>query len=339
MADTMTRITAEDLSHWGDPDKPREPVNLMEKFMQLTLRVAGVCLFGMDMSDDVTTTLDAARVCIAHMSQRSRQLFRLPISVPIESNRRFVEARTVLDNIVLGLARARREGRSKEKADVLQLLLDARDEETGTPLTEKELRDELLTMMGAGTETTALTMMWTCSFLSKYPAIRSAVEEEVRRVLGDRPPTLADVREMPLVKQVIDESMRLRPPFYLGSRMAVGEDVIGGVKITPGSVIVAATYAMHRHPEVWPNPEGFDPERFTPEASKDRHPLAFMPFGAGPKKCIGMNFATMEMQLVLPMVLQRFQLDLLPGLDPEPDPSLTLRAKGGCWATLHRKAA
>jgi len=337
MADTMTSITAEDLGRWFDSSRPREPLNMMDKFMELTLRVAGVCLFGMDLKDDVMPTLRAATYCIETMSERTRQLFRLPISVPTEKNRRFLQARAALDEIVLGLARARRDGKTPEKADVLQLLLDARDEETGTGLNEKELRDELLTMMGAGTETTALTLMWTCYFLSKYPAIRRAAEEEVSRVLGDRAPTLADIRNMPYLKQVIDEAMRLRPPFYIGSRVAIGEDVINGVRIKPGSVCIASMYALQRHPEVWPNPEGFDPDRFSPEASKGRHPLAFIPFGAGPKKCIGVNFATMEMQLVLPMVLQKFELRLLPGIDPAPDPVLTLRAKGGMFMTLHPK--
>lgn len=334
MADTMTQITAEDLSKWAPVDGEREPIDMMEKFMQLTLRVAGVCMFGMDLSQDVTTVLDAARTCIDYMAHRSRQFLRLPISVPLEANRRFLHARGVLDEVVLGLARARREGKTAVKADVLQLLLDARDEETGSTLTEKELRDELLTMMGAGTETTALALMWTCVFLSKYPAIRRAVTEEVRRAIGDRPPALADLRAMPLVKQVIDESMRLRPPFFAGGRIAVSEDIINGVRIKPGTVMLAATYAMHRHPAFWPNPEGFDPDRFSPEGSKDRPGHAFLPFAIGPKKCIGMNFATMEMQLVLPMVLQRFELDLLPGLEPEPAPSLTMRAKDGCWMTL-----
>lgn len=337
MADTMTQITTEDLEHWYDPDRPDEPVNLMDKFMQLTLRVAGVCMFGMDLSTDVSTVLHAAGVCIEHMTQRSRQLFKLPIAVPTEANRKFVQARSTLDQVVLGLAKARRDGSSPEKADVLQLLLDARDEDTGKGLDEKELRDELLTMMGAGTETTALSLMWTCYFLSKYPSARRAVQEEVARVLGDRTPTLADTRNMPLVKQVLDESMRLRPPFYGGARVAVGEDVISGVTIKPGTIMFTAVFAMHRHPKIWPNPEGFDPARFTPEASKDRHSLAFLPFGAGPKKCIGMNFANMEMQLVLPMLIQRFELDLLPGVEPEPSPSLTLRAKNGCWMSIKRR--
>ncbi len=334
MADVMTQITSEDLARWTEGDKGREPINLMEKLMELTLRVSGVCMFGMDLTADTRIVLDAAAICLEHMVTRSRQLFRLPISVPTEANRRFREARATLNDIVLGLAKARREGKSEEKPDVLQLLLDARDEETGMGLDEKELRDELLTMMGAGTETTALALMWTCSFLSKYPASRRGVMDEIGRVLGNRTPTLADIRNMPYTKQVIDESMRLRPPFYMGGRVAVGEDVIGGVRIPPGAVVIAATYAMHRHPEIWSNPEGFDPDRFSPEASKGRHSAAFLPFSVGPKKCIGMNFATMEMQLVLPMILQKYELNLLPGLEPEPYPSLSLRAKDGCWMTI-----
>lgn len=339
MANTMTQITEDDLKDWHDPKRADEPINLMDKLMQLTLRVAGVCMFGMDLSADVTTVLDAAAICIEHMTQRSRQLFKLPIAVPTEANRKFVQARSTLDQIVLGLAKARREGTSEQRADVLQLLLDARDEETGRGLDEKELRDELLTMMGAGTETTALAMMWTLYFLSKYPVTRRAVQEEVQRVLGDRVPTLADIKNMPLVKQVIDESMRLRPPFYGSARTAVGEDTISGIKIKPGTLLFAAVYAMHRNPAVWPNPEGFDPERFTAEASKDRNPLAFLPFGLGPKKCIGMNFANMEMQLVMPMLVQRFEFDLLPGVEPEPIASLTLRSRNGCWVSVKARGA
>lgn len=331
MADTMTQITSEDLAKWVKPQEENAPIDVMEKFMELTLRVASICMFGMDLGNDTTAALEAARTIIDIAPERTRQIVRLPLSVPTESNRRLAKASALLDDIVLGLARARREGKTAPKADVLQMLLDARDQETGEGLSEKEVRDEMLTMMGAGTETTAVALAWTCVYLSKYPTIRRAVREEIQRVLGDRTPTLADLRAMPLVKQVIEESLRLRSPFYASGRVAMSEDVIQGVRIKPGTVVFASIYAMHRHPDFWPNPEGFDPDRFRPEAVKARPAHVFTPFSLGPKKCIGMNFAMMEMQLVLPMVLQRFDLDLLAGMEPEPMASLALRPKGGAW--------
>lgn len=335
MVDSMTRIAAEELNTW--PNEKNEPVNVMDKFMQLTLRLATECLFGMDVDQDAKEVLGAANAAIEYLNNRSRQLIKLPISLPSEANRNFVKAKSVLDETIFSLVRARREGKSPQKADVLQLLLDARDEETGKGLSEKELRDELLTMMAGGTETTALAMTWAASFLSMHPGIRRQAQEEVARVMGDRIPTFADTKQLPLVRQILDETLRLRSPLYGSARMAIGEDTVMGVKIKPGTMVVANIYGMHRNPRVWPNPEGFDPERFSPEASKDRHSCAFVPFLTGPKKCIGMNFALLEMQLIFPMVLQRFDLDLLPGKEPIPYPSLTLRPKDGCWMDIKQR--
>jgi cytochrome P450 len=335
MADAMTRTAADDIAHWLPAGGRSVPVDLMARFMQLTLRIAGVTLFGMDLAGDATTVGRSASIALEFINQRIQSVIRLPLGLPTEANRRFLEARAALDHIVYKLIAERRSGKQAEHRDLLQMLLDARDDETKTGLDDKELRDELLTMLGAGHETTALALMWTCYFISKYPPVRRALDEEIESVLEGRTPALSDLPRMPLVKKVIEESVRLRPPFWLGGREAIAEDEIGGVTIPPGAQVLFGIYATHRHPGFWRNPEGFDPERFSDEAARIRHPLAFVPFGAGPKKCIGLNFAMMEMQLVLPMVLKAFDFWLLPGVEPEPAPGLTLRARDGVWVTLH----
>jgi cytochrome P450 len=162
------------------------------------------------------------------------------------------------------------------------------------------------------------------------------VRAELQRVLGGHAPTVADLRELKLTTQVIEESLRLRPPAWIITRKAVAEDTLAGHTIPAGSNVIISPYLTHRHPKFWSNPEGFDPSRFSAESSKDRHPMAYMPFGGGPRKCIGMTFAMMEMQIALAMVLSSYDLYLVPGCEPEINPSSTLRPLDGCWMTVHR---
>lgn len=334
MATTMTQLTASDLSAWTADAGEGAAIDIAERFRVLTLRIAGITLFNVDLSDDSADFGRATNVCLQHMVDRTRSMLRLPLYVPTKANRRFVAARATLDRLIYKFIEDRRSGKTRAATkDLLQMFLDARDPETGNGMSDKELRDELLTMLGAGHETTALALTWTCYYLSKHADVCKLLLDEIGSVLGDRLPTLSDLPRMPYTRMVLEESLRLRSPFWLTGRKAIAEDSIGGYTIKAGSEVVLAPFLTHRHPDFWEDAETFDPNRFSEAKVKARHPHAMFPFGGGQRKCIGLNFAMMEMQLVLPMIVRAFDFSLIPGGEPLLEAGLTLRPANGCWMT------
>jgi cytochrome P450 len=215
------------------------------------------------------------------------------------------------------------------------MLLRARDAETGESMSDQHLRDELVTFIGAGHETTATALAWTWYLLSKYPMVDRQLRAEVSAVLGQRRPTVEDLVKLQYTRMVIEEAMRLYPPVWALTRTAAEDDEFGGYHIPAKSVVILSQYVTHRHPEFWENPEGFDPERFAPERYADRPRYAYFPFAGGPHQCIGVDFAMMEAQFVVAMVAQRFRLHLVSGYEVEPDPIFTLRPRPGVLVTLH----
>ena len=195
-------------------------------------------------------------------------------------------------------------------------------------MSDKQLKDELLTLTLAGHETTANALSFTFDLLSRHPASLRRLREEAAAVLKGRPPTLEDLPRMPYTKAVIEESLRLYPPAWVFERMALEDDEVLGIPIPKGSVVAVSPWVTHRSPTAFRNPEGFDPERFL-EPDPSRHKLAYIPFGAGPRTCIGNVFALTEMQVILPIIVQRASLERLPGYEVELDPSVTLRPKNG----------
>jgi len=193
----------------------------------------------------------------------------------------------------------------------------------------RQLRDEVMTMVLAGHETTANALTWALYLLSKNPAVARRVQQEAREALGGRAPGMEDLPKLRYTQQAIDEAMRLYPPAWSLGREAVEDDVIQGYRIPKGSSVILCPATTHRHPDFWENPEGFDPDRFTPEQAQKRHRYAYIPFAAGPRMCIGDSFAKMEMPIILAMVAQRYALELEPGFVPELDPVVTLRPGNG----------
>ncbi|MES2603367.1 MAG: cytochrome P450 [Pseudomonadota bacterium] len=338
MASTMAQITQDDLPCWLSGDAESEVVDVAERFRVLTLRIAGITLFNVDLSDESADFGRATTICLGHTVDRTRSLLRLPLYIPTPANRRFVAARATLDRLIYKVIEERRSGKAKAaKKDLLQMFLDARDPETGEGMSDKELRDELLTMLGAGHETTALALTWTCYFLARYPDVRANLVREIESVLGARTPTLEDLRNMPYTRMVLEESLRLRSPFWLTGRKAIADDVIGGYTIRAGTEVLLVPFLTHRHPDFWESPEVFDPNRFSEANGKDRHPYAMFPFGGGQRKCIGINFAMMEMQLVLPMIVRAVDFSPIPSREPALEAGLTLRPADGCWMTVRAR--
>jgi cytochrome P450 len=209
------------------------------------------------------------------------------------------------------------------------MLLHARDEDDGSFMTDKQVRDEAMTIFLAGHETIAVALTWTWYLLAQHPEIYALLRNEVDSVLRGRSPTFADLPNLPYTLQVLKESMRLYPPAYGYARQATQPVTIGEYDLPAGTLVLISPYAMHRRPDYFPNPERFDPTRFTPEAEQRLPRYAYIPFGGGPRICIGNHFALMESHLVLATLAQRVTFDLIPGQHIEPEPIVTLRPKGG----------
>jgi cytochrome P450 len=209
------------------------------------------------------------------------------------------------------------------------MLMAARDEESGERMSPRQLRDEVMTFLLAGHETTAVALAWTWYLLALHPEIREQARGEIERVLGDRLPSLDDLPRLPLARMVVEEAMRLYPPVWGIGRQALGADQIGGYDVPAGAIVNLSPYTTHRHPALWEDPERFDPERFRPDRQRTRPRFAYFPFSGGPRLCIGEAFALMEAQLIVATMLQRYRLTLDDPRPVEPEVHLTLRPRGG----------
>ncbi len=209
------------------------------------------------------------------------------------------------------------------------MLINAKDADSGEPMDDKQLRDEVRTIFLAGHETTANALTWTWFLLARNPNAAKKLRAELAQVLGGRIPTVADVPRLPYTKMVVEESMRLLPPVWGMSREVIADDEIGGYRIRAGGTVIFSQFITQRRPEFWEDPETFDPERFAPDRAKERHRFAYFPFGGGQRVCIGSNFAMLEAQLILATIAQQYELDLVPGHPVEPEPLVTLRPKHG----------
>ncbi len=256
--------------------------------------------------------------------------------LPLPANRRFDKALQTIDEVVHRIIRERRRSGQEGGDDLLSMLMEARDEETGETMSDRQIRDEVTTIYLAGHETTAVTLAWAWYLLSKSPDVARQVREEVSLVLGDRTPGIEDLPNLTYTRMVLDETLRLYPAAWMISRTAVEEDEIGGYRIPAGHTLFLSPYFTHRRTDLWPNPEGFDPERFAPENGNGRPRFAYYPFGGGPRLCIGNNFALMEATLIVAMVMQRYRLDLMPGQTVKAHPKGTLRPRPGVWMMPHR---
>lgn len=342
-ADTMIRSTAELVDTWSRlPEGTR--LDAHEEMMRLTLRIIGGTLFGTRLDAEADAIGGALTEVIHFIHHRSLSLWNWPLTLPTPANRRFLRARATLDRMVYRIITERRSAQASPPAagagesadlDLLGLYMSARDEDGGPGMTDTQLRDEVMTLVLAGHETTAVVLSWTFDLLSRHPAAERRLRQELREVLGDRPPTLEDLEQLPYTGWVLSESMRLYPPAWVLDRQAVADDVIGGRTVRRGTLVGICPYTLHRHPAFWDNPEGFDPERFSPQRTRVRPRYAYLPFGAGPRICIGNAFALLEAKIILAMVLQRYRLELVPGHRSEPEPSVTLRPRHGVPVTLH----
>jgi cytochrome P450 len=232
---------------------------------------------------------------------------------------------------------AHRRMHTEDRGDLLSMFMSARDAETGARMDDRQLRDEVMTLLLAGHETTALALTWTWYLLAQHPHVECALHAELNTVLQGRTPTVEDLPHLQYTRCVLEESLRLYPPAHSFNRQAIAEDKLGSYAIPAGAHILIQPYVVHRHPAFWAQPETFDPDRFTPERSKGRHRYAYIPFGGGPRQCIGQTFAMTEAQLVVATVAQCYRLRVVPDHAVEMAPLITLRTRHGLKMTLHRR--
>lgn len=330
----MTGAADKILTEWQPYAGGNQVLDVSREMMRLTLDIACRSLFSMDIQRETSAVAGAVDVFLEDFTFRFDHPFYPPERVPTPHNRRFRGAVAVLDRIVYGMI-ARRRQDTGSYDDMLSLLLEARDEETGEGMTDKQIRDELVTLLTAGHETTANALTWAFYLLSTHPDVERRLHAEVDAVLGGRTPQADDLAKLEYTRRVIDETLRLYPPAWITNRHAVEADQVCGYDIPKGATVSVSPYVTHRLPEFWENPEGFDPERFTLDKVKARPMFAYFPFGGGPRMCIGKYFALTEAPLVLASIVQRCRLDLLPGHEVRKRPLLTLRPEGGLPMTLH----
>jgi cytochrome P450 len=330
----MTESTAHMLQRWAARTEKDRPLDVASEMMALTFTIVGKTLFGADLGGEAERVERSSAQILEHTWHRLEKLVELPEWFPSAGNRRFRRGMQALDRIVHRLITERRQNGGTAN-DLLSLLLQRCDEETGQRMSDEQLRNETMTLLLAGHETTANALTWTCYLLSKHPAVRRRLATEVAEVLGDRVPVAEDLPRLTYTAMVFKEAMRLYPPIWIMERRALEEDTIGGYTIPAGSSVVISPYVMHRDERFWENPDGFDPERFAPQAVEGRNPHCYIPFGLGQRLCIGNHFALMEAQIILVMIVQAFRLELVPGHRVEPKPGITLRSRYGLQMTLH----
>ncbi|MFN2214766.1 MAG: cytochrome P450 [Anaerolineales bacterium] len=337
LAQEMVATIEEMLQKWETVADTGQIVNIQHEMMGLTMDVVTRTLFTSSLSPDEIAELGEQITFLLDMiTERSQAIFPIGEKMPTAKNRRFDDGVATIDKIIYRLIDQRKRSQAKYD-DLLSMLIAARDEDSGEGMDDKQLRDELVTIFLAGHETTAIALSWSVALLSLHPAVRRELQAEVDRVLDGSIPGAADYNELPYTNAVISEAMRLYPPLPVTIRQAIEDDVLDGHTIQANSSIFINIYSVHHNPDVWENPEGFDPQRFLPDKIKEIPRFAYLPFGGGPRQCIGNNFALMEAVLALSMITQRYELNLVPGADLDPYMPGTLRPKGGVPIIITRR--
>lgn len=329
MADEVTRAAG----LLAEASRAGQAVDVLAEMTRMSLGIASRSLFHTDVRADSGEIGRAFREAFTHLSALMNSPIPWPEGLPGPGNRRFHQARDRLDELVYGLIRERRRN-PIEDSDVLSMLLVARDEETGQGMTDRQVRDEVMTLLLAGHETTAAALAWAWFLLAQHPDIADRLAAEALEVLGDRPPTFDDLPRLVYARMILDETLRLYPGAWGQPRQAIDDDEVGGYHIPRGTIIGPSQWVTHRRPDLWPDPERFDPERFAPGRSDNRPRFAYYPFGGGARVCPGASLATAEAQVALACLGRQFHFALVPGQRVEPDPTFVLRPRRPLMMTM-----
>ncbi len=351
-ADHMAQAAASALDAWERDWPDGHPLELAEEILHIGLDTVGRALVGADFSGRATefgaalgnalhqvgaigrATSVAAAQYLPHMT--------IMRAAMLTQNRRYrsgLASADVLTRIAAEVIDERLARGHGDSQDLLRLLMEATDEETGERMDRQQVLDELLTFTAAGHETTAHGLAWMYYLLSQHPAAREQMEAEVDDVLGGRIPTNDDVERLPWTRACFEEAMRLYPPVWHVQRVAIEDDVVGGYRLPAGTLVFVSIWSTHRDPGVWENPAGFDPRRFLGDAPRQRPRFAYLPFSGGRRICVGQGFAMMNATILAAMIAQRFRFDVIPGAPIVLDPTVTVRPLHGIPVTIHRRAS
>ncbi len=314
--------------------KTNVTLEITEEMMSVTADIVLKALFS---SENPAAISEMYRIMVdsqEYIMMRTIAPYLTPFSYINGKHRRFRKDMDWFDGHLYNLINERRK-ESGPANDLLSMLLHARYEDTGEPMSDQQLRDEAITLFAAGHETSSNGLSWTLYLLTQHPEIMQKLRMEVDRVLGDRTPSFEDLRKLTYTMQVIQESMRLYPPAFAVGREPLEDDEILGVKIPKGSAVFISISGLHRDPKYWERPDEFYPTHFDTENERNRPRMAYMPFGAGPRMCIGNHFALMEMQLLLAMLVRQFDLELVTNRPVVAQPLITLKPKHGIKMRIH----
>jgi len=336
LASVMADAAQDAANQWQTLASRGQPVDVAEEMMGLTRTVVVRALLGADLGPFTDTIDEAWTVLNQHIGE---SFWSLGFSdrFPPSKYRRFQAARAILRGAVDHVINQRRRNPSDHATDLLSMLMSARDEETGETMTDEQLRVEVTTFLLAGQETTSLALTWVWYLLSQHADAQRRLEEEIDTALNGRPPEFNDLVNLPYTRMVIDEAMRLYPPAWGFSRQALADDRLGGFRLPRGWLAFVIPFVLHRLPGYWKDPDAFNPDRFSPEQSADRPKFVYLPFGAGPRQCIGNQFALIEAHLVVATLAQRYRLRLVAGHRVEPWPLITLRPRFGMPMVIERR--
>jgi len=326
--DTMVRHTVRTVEGW----QAGEIRNIHRELMGLTYRIAAKTLFDSDIeqnADDIHSDVNAA---VREIASRLARPFVIPDAFPLPGHIRYRRVVRRIDRFIARVIEKQRT-RPPNQGDLLSILMSARDE-TGQPMPDRQLRDEAVTLLLAGHETTALALSWTFYLLGRHPDVDAELAAEVQSVLNDREATVDDLPRLTFTEHVVTEAMRLYPPAWFFGREALHDCEVGGYPTRAGTTVLVSPWVLHRDPRFYDAPGAFRPGRWSNDLARKLPRFAYMPFGGGPRICIGNRFAMMEAVLILATVIQRFRLEWQSDRPVVPRPSITLRPQGGVWVKL-----
>jgi cytochrome P450 len=328
----MVEFTERMLHDW-DAGQRRD---VQEDMMQLTLQIVAKALFDADVSGDAADASAAMDTTLKAFTARVNRVLKFPRWAPTPLNVRTRRAVARLDAIIFRIISARRAS-GEDRGDLLSMLLKARDEDDSTRMTDRQLRDEAMTLFMAGHETTANTLAWVWYLLATHPEVETKLHAELDAALPDRPPTFDDLPRLPYAEHVVTEALRLYPTVWLLGREALEPCEVGGYHVPVGRTVFMSQWVIHRDPRFFDDPLTYRPERWADGLAKRIHRYAYFPFGGGPRICIGNGFAMMEAVLLLATVARRYRLALAPDAVIKPLPTMTLRPEHGVRVILERR--
>ncbi len=326
----MAEAAVRAVTGWQDACENGARIDLDREMMNLTLEILGKALLGVDLRIEAPDLTAAVLAALDHIVSQVKKPSLLPGFVPTAERSRFQQSMIRLDRAVDEIIMAHRNASNQPggaRNDLLTALLSAAEGEA--PMSNGQARDEIITILIAGHETVASALTWCCYLLAQNPAVEGKLRQELKHVLNGRAPRIEDLPALEITRRVFDEALRLYPPAWLVTRKNIQEDFLSGVRIPPGSLVVISIADTHQNPAYWPNPQEFDPDRFLTEQSTARPRFAYLPFGGGPRLCIGNHFALAEAGLVLAAIYQGCHLEMEAGQEVIVDPLVTLRPRGG----------